>query len=186
MPEPAPIIDIGREREQRKILPIHVVLQIKHPRETGAGNLRLVPRAIWALRRKQITETTLHARPIEFSARANPHDRPGSLRGRALTLAFEDRVLVRRASLTPAAVVILTALDPIAPTQNPILRHVLADGAQTAEHLPRSVNVIHAPAAIPGAVVVLGIDEVLHRLAHGRFLAIEIDVAKKFQRARRP
>src|SRR5438477_6114825 len=150
MSEPAAIIDIGREREKRKILPIHIVLQIEYSRKTGAGNLRFVPCAIGSLRRKQITETTLHARPIELAARANPHDRPRSLRGRALTLAFENRVLVRRARFAPTAVVVLTALDPIAPSQDPILRHVLADGAQTAEHLPRSVNVVHTPAAIPG------------------------------------
>src|SRR5205085_4110571 len=64
MPEPTAIIDIGREREKRKILPIHIVLQIKHPRETGAGNLRFIPRAIGSLRRQQIAETTLHTWPI--------------------------------------------------------------------------------------------------------------------------
>ena len=51
MIEPAAIIDVGRQREQREILPVHVVLQIEHARETGAGNLRLVPRAIALLRR---------------------------------------------------------------------------------------------------------------------------------------
>jgi len=57
--------------------------------------------------------------------------------------------------------------------------------ALTAGHLPRSRKCNHAPAAIPGTVVVLGIDEVLHRLAHGRLFPIEIDVAKKLKRPRR-
>src|ERR1700720_118822 len=130
MPEPAPIIYIRREREQREVLPVHVVLQIEHARKTCAGDLRLVPRAITLLRRQQIAETTLHTRPVQIAARANSHDGPGRLRSRALALALEDRVLVRCAGFTPAAVVVLTALEPIAPAQDPILRHVLADGAK--------------------------------------------------------
>jgi hypothetical protein len=52
MPKPAPIIDIRGESEKREVLPVHVVLQIEHSRKTRAGDLRLVPRAITALRRQ--------------------------------------------------------------------------------------------------------------------------------------
>jgi hypothetical protein len=51
MPEAAPIIDVGREREEREVLAVHVVLEIEDPWETCPGNLGLVPRAIAPLRR---------------------------------------------------------------------------------------------------------------------------------------
>ncbi len=38
-----PVIHVGREREEREILPVHVVFEIEHLRKSGAGDLRLVP-----------------------------------------------------------------------------------------------------------------------------------------------
>ena len=43
MAQTAAIIDVGREREEREILPVHVVLKIEHAREAGAGDLRFRP-----------------------------------------------------------------------------------------------------------------------------------------------
>ena len=80
--------------------------------------------------------------------------------------AFHRRIFVGGAGFAPAAIVVLAALQPIASAQNPVLRHVLADGAQTAQHLPGAVNVIHAPAAIPRAVVFLGLDQISNRASH--------------------
>src|SRR5204862_6873723 len=96
--------------------------------------------------------TAVNARTVKIAARANAHDRPRGLRGCALADSFSRRIFVSRASFAPAAIVVLTALEPIAPAQNPILRHVVSNRAQTAQHLPRSVNIIHAPAPVPGAV----------------------------------
>src|ERR1700716_2447549 len=100
--------------------------------------------------------------PAEVSASTDAHDRPGRLRCGALALSFNGRVLVRRTCFTPAAIAVLAALQPIAPAQNPVLGHVLTDGAQAAQHLPRSVNIIHAPTPVPRTVVILRVDQVLN------------------------
>ena len=50
MSNAAAVVDVGRESEEREILPIHVVLEIEDPGESGPGNLQFVPRAIGPLR----------------------------------------------------------------------------------------------------------------------------------------
>ena len=50
MADAGAVIDIGGECQQRKILPIHVVLQIEDAREARAGNLRFLPSAVAFLR----------------------------------------------------------------------------------------------------------------------------------------
>src|SRR5438105_5364618 len=129
------------------------------------------------LRAQQETQTALNAWAIEIAARANSHNGPCRLRRGALTDSFGRGIFVSRAGFAPTAVLILTALEPIASAQNPILRHVITDRAQSAQHLPRSVNVIHAPASIPRAVRFLRLDQVMDRVAHTANFRIEIDVA---------
>src|SRR4051812_47472934 len=58
----------------------------------------------------------------------------------------------------------------------------MVDRGQTAQDLPGAVNVVHAPTAIPGAIVVLRVDQVLDRALYGRRLGIEMNVAEKFER----
>src|SRR5438045_9759837 len=96
------VINVSGEGKQREVLPVHVVLQIEDTRETSAGNLRFVPGAVGSLRRKQVTQATLNARPIEIATRTDAHDRPRRLRGRARTAAFRRRIVVGRAGLAPA------------------------------------------------------------------------------------
>src|SRR5256885_6515481 len=112
MAEAAAIIHIGREREQREILPVHVVLEVEDARETGAGNLRLVPGAIGLLGRKQITQPALHARPVQIAARADAHYPPRPLPSGARAAAFCRRIIVGGAGLAPAAVWVLATLQP--------------------------------------------------------------------------
>src|SRR5207248_10110801 len=83
----------------------------------------------------------------------------------------------------PADIVMLATLQPIAPAQDPVLGHVFADGAQSAKNLPGPVNIIHAPASVPGTVVVLRLDQVTDRLADRALFRVEIDVAKQLERA---
>src|SRR5260221_268298 len=64
----------------------------------------------------------------------------------------------------------------IAAAQNATLSHVLADGAQPTQPLPRSVNVVHAPAPVPRAVVLLGIDQIAQSALHAGIVASEIDI----------
>ncbi len=99
-------------------------------------------------------------RPIEIAAGTNAHQRPGRLRRGAFAFAFHLWIVVRRAGFAPAAVIVLTTLQPVAAAQNPVLRHVLADGAQAAQHLPCAINIIDAPTPVPGAVVFLRFDQI--------------------------
>src|SRR5208282_4802827 len=45
---------IGREREQREILAVQVVLQVEHAREARAGEESLVPGTVFILRSQKI------------------------------------------------------------------------------------------------------------------------------------
>src|SRR4029450_3130270 len=102
----------------------------------------------------------------------------------ALPDAFGHRVVVGLAYLPPAAVAVLTALEPLAPAQYPVLRHILADRAQAAQDLPGAVDIIDAPTAVPGTVVVLRVDQILNGVAHALRFGIETNVTKQFQCAR--
>src|SRR4029453_8619055 len=110
MTETAAIIHVGGEREQREILPIHIVLQVEDTRETSPGDLRFVPRTGWLLRRKEITQPALHTWPIEIATSANSHDSPGSLRSGAVAFSFGGRIFVGGTSFSPTAIVVLTTL----------------------------------------------------------------------------
>ena len=49
------IVDISGESEEREILTIHAVAEVKYFRETRAGDLRLVPGAVLLLSREEVT-----------------------------------------------------------------------------------------------------------------------------------
>src|SRR5450432_2255851 len=51
---------VSRQRNQREIFAIEVVHQIEHARETGAGEKRLIPRAVTLLRTQQVCDATRH------------------------------------------------------------------------------------------------------------------------------
>src|SRR4030095_6545228 len=121
---------------------------------------------------QQVTHASLNTRPIKIAARTDAHDRPGGLRRRTFADAFGRWIFVGATSLTPTAIVILTAFEPIAAAQYPVLRHVLINGAQTTQHLPGAVDIIDAPPSIPRAVLVLRVDQILDSIANGLGLGI--------------
>src|SRR5262249_61551398 len=51
-------------------------------------------------------------------------------------------------------------------------------------HLPCSINIILAPAAIPRAIVILSVDQIFHAVPNALRVSIESDVPKQFQCAR--
>src|SRR5207302_9123776 len=103
---------------------------------------------------------------------------------RALANSFRRRVFVSRASFAPAAVIVLAALEPIASAQNPILGHVVPDGAQSAEHLPRPINVIDTPSPVPRAIRFLSFDQIVNRIPDATRLRFETDIDEQLQCAR--
>src|SRR5436309_16080358 len=184
MPKTAAVINVRCQREQREVLSIEIVFEIEHLRKAGAGDLFFFPRAVRFLRTEQEAQPTLNAWPIHLAAGANAHHRPCSLRSGTLADAFGPRIVVRRTGLAPAAVTVLAALQPVAPAQYPVLRHVLIDGAQTAQHLPRAITVIYAPAAVPGTVVLLRLNQIIQGALHGGMIPVDADIAKQLKRPR--
>src|SRR5437764_10124198 len=100
----------------------------------------------------------LNARPIEVAAGADAHNRPRGLGRSAWANSFGRLIFIRATGLTPAAVVVLAALEPIASAQNPILSHIFVDCPQATQHLPGAVDIIHSPASVPRTVVILSGD----------------------------
>src|SRR4029453_9168082 len=158
MPDSAAMIQICRESQKWEILAIHVVLQIEGARETGAGDFIFIPRAVRLLRAKKVTQATLNTRPIQVAAGVDAHNRPSGLRRSAGANSFGRWIFVGATGLTPAAVIVLAALEPIASAQNPVLSHIFADCPQATEHLPGAVDVIHSPASVPRTIVILSGD----------------------------
>src|SRR5205814_8155558 len=104
------------------------------------------------------------------------HYRPSRLRSGAFANAFDRRILVGSTGFAPAAIRVLATLQPIAPAQNPVLGHVVTDSAQSTQHLPRSVDVIDTPTAIPRTIIFLGIDQVSDGPFYTRCFVIKADV----------
>src|SRR5690242_16363706 len=103
-------------------------------------------------------QTTLNAWAIQIAAGADAHHRPSGLGRSAWANSFGRRIFVGATRLTPAAVVVLAALEPIASAQNPILSHIFADCPQPTQHLPGAVDVIDSPAAVPRTIMILSGD----------------------------
>src|SRR6185503_18332434 len=92
---------------------------------------------------------------------AKTHHGPSGLACGARAFTLEDGVVVSVASFAPAAVLVLHAFQPVPGLLQPGLIHVDAQGAQATQDLPRAVDVIDAPTAIPRAVLLLVVAEVL-------------------------
>src|SRR5207249_7096651 len=69
---------VSRQREERKILPVHVVAQIKDSWKTGAGEIRLIPRAIFLLGPQQVCDSSGDALAARVVSRKQPDDGPRS------------------------------------------------------------------------------------------------------------
>src|SRR5579864_1175492 len=81
-------IAIPRERVQRKIVPIKVILQIKDTGKTGSGKLLFVPGAIGILLLEQVPHGLRDRRIILVGPRQKPNQAPGSLRRSADALTL--------------------------------------------------------------------------------------------------
>src|SRR5262249_1797598 len=121
---------VSGHREQRPAIAVHVVLEIEDFWETCAGCFEFRPGAIRVLCPDQVINTTLDAFAIGIAEGTEAHDGPCGLRGRAGAPSFEHRVIVGIATLAPATVIPLDALEPIASLEEPRLIHVDVQRAQ--------------------------------------------------------
>src|SRR4030095_10561602 len=75
--------------------------------------------------------------------------------------------LVALAGLAPAAIAVLMALEPADRALDVLVARVDADRGEPAEHRPRAVEVVHAPAAVPRTVVALRMAQEIDRTLSG-------------------
>src|SRR5262249_36631767 len=81
--------------------------------------------------------------------------RPRRLARRRRTTAGEAGIVVGLTRLAPAAVPILVRLQPAHGALDVLLVEALPDRFEAPEHRPRAVDVVHAPAPEPRAIVPL-------------------------------
>src|SRR4029077_8960940 len=103
---------VGGQSEQRKILAIHVVLQIEHARESRAGVVVLVPRAVLLLSAQEVGNTARHGIAADVIGGHHAENGPSGLRRGALANSLPIRIVVRIAGLAPSAVRILHHAQP--------------------------------------------------------------------------
>src|SRR6202158_1343366 len=151
----AQFILIARQRIQREIVLIQMVLQIKNAGKAGAGEFRLFPSSLAGLLFGEIADAALnHPFRGQFVllARGQQADQsPRGLRRGADSLALQCRIVVRGNGFAVAAIRILHGPQPVHPASRPIAR-LEAQRFQRANYSPGSIHVVHAPASIPGAV----------------------------------
>src|SRR5437867_9067117 len=154
---------VDSQRPEREVLRIQMVLQIEHAREPGAVPERVLPRAVGVLGSEQILNAARHGGSGCAPGREEAEQRPGGLARRRLAGAGERVVVVALAGLAPAAVLVLMALEPPDRALHVLVTRILADGREPAQHGPRAVDVVHAPASVPRPVVALRVAQELDR-----------------------
>src|SRR5438477_3028110 len=101
------------QRQHWERMPVQMILQIKHARESGSGGEIFVPAAVTALRLNQILGAFVYATAGGIATRDQPQNRPGRLRRRAV--GWNERLMiVAGAAFTPSAVGVLDGPQPFA------------------------------------------------------------------------
>src|SRR5579872_1889088 len=160
----------ARKGHERKIDAIKVVAQVKHLRETGAGEFFLVPASVVALRVEQVLYARAHRRRIDFAGGAQPEKGPGRLRRSLRPPSAQMRVVVTGGRFAPSPAVVLPHLEPCDGSTDPRIRRRHSQRHQPHQRLPGSVDVVHPPAAEPAMILLLVLPEKVDRSACQRML----------------
>src|SRR5215813_10985336 len=146
---------VDSQRPEREILSVQVVLQIEDTGKARAVPQRVLPRAVVTLVLEQIVDAALDRRTARAAGREEPEQRPRGLARKRLADAGERVVFIALTRLAPAAVAVLVPLEPADRALHELVARIDADRVQTAQHRPRPVDVVHAPAPVPRTVVTL-------------------------------
>src|SRR5439155_726262 len=103
----------------------------------------------------QISDAPLDGRARRLPGGEEAQQRPRRLARQRLADPGQLGLRVALARLAPAAVRVLAPEEPAHRPLHVLVARVDADGAQPAQHRPRAVDVIDAPAAVPRPVVAL-------------------------------
>src|SRR5215469_15837989 len=143
---------VGRKRDQWEVLAVHVVHQVEHPREAGAGVPLFIPRTIAALRLQQVGDAALQRVAARVIRCQESHHGPCGLRCRARTDALRVRVVVGATSLAPSPVGILHHTQPLGSLLNARLMMVHASRFQSPQDKHSAVDIVDTPAAKPRTI----------------------------------
>src|ERR1700761_9138593 len=151
-----PTPDKPPQSRYRKRQPVQVVVKVEVTREAGSCEVGLVPRAVPALRACQPADAALCRLAVPLPCRQQGQQGPGGLRsgGRALRRPG-GRVVVGAQVLSPAAVVVLHRFEPGDRLADLRLTRLDAGGDQRGHRRAGAVQGVGAPAAEPGAVRLL-------------------------------
>src|SRR5436309_4535591 len=158
---------VDSQRPEREILGVQMVLQVEDPRKARSVPERVFPRPVLALRPQQIIDAALDGRATRATRGKETKERPRGLTRNRLAHAGELVVVVALAGLAPAAVAVLMALEPAHRALDVLVPGVHADRREPAQHRPRAVDVVHAPAAVPRPVVSLRVAQEIDRAPGG-------------------
>src|SRR5580692_10588351 len=151
---------VSAERGDRKRQPVQVVVQVEVAREAGSGEVRLVPGPVRALRLRQPADAALGRLALLLARREQRQQRPRGLRGggRAPTGPVLG-VVVGAHVLAPAAVLVLVLLEPGDGPADLRLARLDARRDQRGNDRAGAVEVVGAPAAEPGPVFLLVLEQ---------------------------
>src|SRR3984893_18571775 len=136
-------VAIRGECPEREVRAVSVVLQIKHPRETWCGELRISPETIRLLCTQQVFDAAAHSDRARLPDRHQPKECPCRLVRRAVRLLVQ--VLLARVpviALAPAAIRILPADEPGHRALYGLVIRTDARLSKRGEHRPRPVDVV--------------------------------------------
>src|SRR5262249_53896576 len=100
------------ERHQREVVPIHPVAKVEMARESGAGELVLVPATVGALGGEEMVDALDDGVADVVRSREQAEQRPCRLRRRGAAVTCERFVVVGAERLAPATVCVLLGLEP--------------------------------------------------------------------------
>src|SRR5258705_7436539 len=158
---------VDSQGPEGEVVGVEVVLQVEDPREAGSVPEGGLPRAVVPLRSQEVVDAAHDRRAASAAGGEEPEQRPRGLARPRLAHAGELVVVVALAGLAPAAVLVLVALEPAHRALHVFVPRVFADGGEAAQHRPRAVDVVHAPAPVPRAVVPLRVAEEVDRPLSG-------------------
>ena len=81
---------------------VEVILQIEHPRETGAGEVVFVPRAIFFLRAQQVGYAARDRIAARIAYREQSQNGPRGLRWSAISYAAQGWIVIRTHRFRPS------------------------------------------------------------------------------------
>src|SRR5581483_6043858 len=146
---------VAGKGHEREVKAIHVILEVEHLGEAGAGKMLFLPGAVGLLGREEILDSQAHFVRLEFSCGEQRQEGPRALGGGRRPLPRQARVVITTARFAPAAAGLLHLFEPGDATPHHGLLHVVANTAQAQEHLPGAIDVVYSPAADPGSIPLL-------------------------------